>query len=516
MINVLVVDSRRSLADEMRLQIIVNGIDDEYEIDTVNPATPGETRTYANKKHYNFALVEHSSVDQACTPADFGNTPVYGYSIEKTAPVNFDKHAIPFMGYASSAMEVISIIEDCSANKIPEVKTAPAAEKETVAEEPPKAEKEPVEKEVPARTREDDIQAMLNGDDDTTEPVPRVSNREVPPQEKPVEPVRPVREKTVRPETLRGNAIMNAKKRKAEQEIDEMVDEYSKGKEEATRTIAVYSAKGGVGKTTIAANLALYLSMLPHNRGRYRVCLVDYNVESGDVRTVLGMTDNNLVDMGIWAENIHEMLDRGRAPEDIQFSRTQIAEYLEEDKRTGLNVLLAPELHENAQYIEQADVEIMLRNIIENGGFDFVICDTADNTSDPSFCAISYADLVLLLCTQDVTTANRNDSVLRSLKRGGVDLTKMRIVINSAMSAREAGVSIKEVKEYFQDYPCVGVIRKSENVQHANNYSKPLVIEKPKHQFTQDMQELVSYILDDAKAAKAPKKRGLIARILDK
>ena len=152
----------------------------------------------------------------------------------------------------------------------------------------------------------------------------------------------------------------------------------------------------------------------------------------------------------------------------------------------------------------------MLDSVIRFGGFDFVICDTADNTSDSSFCALEAADQVLMVCTQDVTTANRNDSVLRSLKRSGIDTSKFRIVLNCVASKRKSGISAAEVEEFFKDYECAGKIRESGDVIHANNYSKPLVC-RPRHDFREDMEKIVRYVLADPEASRK-KKRGIFRK----
>jgi pilus assembly protein CpaE len=49
--------------------------------------------------------------------------------------------------------------------------------------------------------------------------------------------------------------------------------------------ITVFAAKGGCGKTTLASNLAVVL----HNGGARRVCLVDLDLESGDLASTLGL-----------------------------------------------------------------------------------------------------------------------------------------------------------------------------------------------------------------------------------
>ena len=59
------------------------------------------------------------------------------------------------------------------------------------------------------------------------------------------------------------------------------------------QVIAVFSPKGGAGRTTIATNLALALQ--PGRRGR-RVCLVDANLQFGDVGVLLNLNPKNRSD----------------------------------------------------------------------------------------------------------------------------------------------------------------------------------------------------------------------------
>ena len=295
--KVLVIDSRRYLHEDLRMQLIVNGTEEQYRITAYSPKDPETLKTYMNGKLFDLILIEHAELESRCDPSCFGEMKLYGYSVSRDAPVLFDAKGIPFMGCAPKAEDLLRIIGEIYDGKTPEPADNPAAAEPSSA--PPVPESPP-------------------------RPAPEAS-------------------------PLRGNMILQTQLKKAEQPYQAM--DTAGPPEEKTRCIAVWSAKGGVGKSTIAANLALYLSMIPHGRGLYKVCLVDYNIESGDIRTILGIQGDHLSDMSLWADEIHLQLARGRRPEDITFSQTRIAEYLEtSDAKTGLSVLLAPELHEKAQF----------------------------------------------------------------------------------------------------------------------------------------------------------------------
>lgn len=507
--QVLVIDERRILKEDMQTQMIVDGIEDDYRVTVMQPQPLDAIRSEISSKTYDFILVEETAAGKM-EQARFGVLKVYGYCMNSETPSNLDEKKIPFMGQAENSEEIIRIMEDVYNGKVPEkvpnASEKPSAEPEkadAVPDEDVNAEEAPVTKE--KVTQEAPRQAV------PAEPVQEVqrptmrTSRPVPNAE-PVVPSRKPQPNV--PRNPRGDIIEDARKRQEAEEYARIYEERRK-EQSRTKTISVYSAKGGVGKTTIATNLALYLSMIPHGKGTYKVCLVDYNIESGDVRSLLGFKRNEkTVDMGYWAEDIHNQLIRGRRPEDIQFTTQQIHNYLTDyNDRTGLSVLLAPAEHENAQYIETQEIEIMLRNVIDNGGFDYVICDTADNTSDGSVCALENSDLVLMVCTQDATAANRNASVLASLKRSHMDLTKFRLVINNATSRHKAGVSIREVLNYFDEYECVGKIKEDPHVKLANNFSKPIV-NNPRRQFRKDLQSIVQYIIrDDTNTGRDEKKK---------
>lgn len=297
-------------------------------------------------------------------------------------------------------------------------------------------------------------------------------------------------------------------------ENDLLVDAMNKVRK--TKTITVYAAKGGVGKTTIASELATCLALTSNGRRKFRVCLVDYNIDFGDVATTLAL-DEHGPNMTYWANEIKELLKCGKTPETTRFTRSQMeTNYLQCCKDTGLYVLAAPIMHEDSMYITAEELEVMLDSIIECGEFDFVICDTGNNTRDSSVTALDRSDYVLLVATQDVTTANCNTAVLKTLRDTGFDTTKVRLILNNVMPSRETGISVAEVEETIP-YKCLCRIKRTADIIRANNEGQPLVY-KPNHEYTKQIQRIVHFVcgedvpdLDDD-----PEKRGLFAKLFGK
>src|SRR5204863_5522508 len=75
-----------------------------------------------------------------------------------------------------------------------------------------------------------------------------------------------------------------------------------------SKVIAVFSPKGGVGKTTISVNLALALT----EKGARRVCLVDLDLAFGDVAITMQLFPTHSIEQAIGSEDALavEMIDQ--------------------------------------------------------------------------------------------------------------------------------------------------------------------------------------------------------------
>lgn len=294
-----------------------------------------------------------------------------------------------------------------------------------------------------------------------------------------------------------GNRMRTKKNKRRDTSADDEVDSdllRSHVEEKKTRVVSVYAAKGGVGKTSIAAELGICLALTSNGRRKFRVCIVDYNIDFGDISSTLNL-DEKGPNMTYWTEEIRGQISSGANPEDIVFSKQEMEKYYLQriDKRFDAYALSAPTMHEDSMFIKSAELDTMLRNIIENGEFDYVICDTGNNTRDSSVIAMEKADYILLVVTQDVTTANCNASVLRTLRDTGFETNKVRLIVNHIMPTRETGISVQEVEETFP-YPCICRIKCTSDVIKANNTGKPLVLYQPKSDYTKQIRRIVGFV----------------------
>ena len=284
-----------------------------------------------------------------------------------------------------------------------------------------------------------------------------------------------------------------------------------------TKVITVYSAKGGVGKTTIAAELATYLSLVDVGRRRLRICIVDYNIDFGDVRSTIHM-DVDKLNLTHWAAEVQELLDMGKHPDEIWYSKEDIENWLSIEKRSGLYVLPAPLTNEDSMGIESDSLEIILNNIVKYGDFDYVICDTGNNTRDSTMIALEHADTILLIMTQNVNTANCDKAFIETMKAIDFDLSHIKLVINNIMPQKSTGISVQEIVEFFP-FDCIGKLKFNTDVIEAGNIGNPLAF-KPGHDFTKQLRSIVSYILqeNDFNSAASPvkKKKSLFGNLFKK
>ncbi|WP_224279537.1 AAA family ATPase [Nocardioides lacusdianchii] len=146
------------------------------------------------------------------------------------------------------------------------------------------------------------------------------------------------------------------------------------------KVITVFSTKGGVGKSLVATNLGVALS----SSGR-STCLVDLDVNSGDVAIMLQLTPqrtiNDLVGFNgvIDAEGISTILTH---------------------HSDNLSVVAAPVRLDSPDQASVDDIGKLLdalRRMV-----DFVVVDTSGVFDDNALCALDRSDMIVLVGTLDI------------------------------------------------------------------------------------------------------------------
>jgi pilus assembly protein CpaE len=240
------------------------------------------------------------------------------------------------------------------------------------------------------------------------------------------------------------------------------------------KVITVFSPKGGVGKTTVAVNLAVTLS----GSGAARVCLVDLDLAFGDVAITLQLIPEHTIAEAIGTE---EHLDFG-------LLETLLT------RHENCSILAAPTHPESKDKISPTLVRRVLRVLRRH--FDYVVVDTSPSLDDQVMHALEETDEVILVATLDVPTVKNMKLAIETLD--GLDLVPghRRLVLNRADD--EVGLSSANVETLLK-MPVATAVPTALAVANATNHGRPIVLARPDHPVSKSLIRLAKSLSVEAK-----------------
>src|SRR4051794_19049712 len=230
--------------------------------------------------------------------------------------------------------------------------------------------------------------------------------------------------------------------------------------------ITVFSPKGGVGKTTLAVNLAVALS----DGGARKVCIVDLDLAFGDVAITLQLFPARTI-----ADAVH--LESG-----LDFA---VLEPLLTNYHDQLWALVAPVQPDAKDAIPASMVGRILSLLKSN--FDYVVVDTSPSFDEYVLAAIDETDELMLVTTLDVPTLKNVKVAVETLDLLNFPRSQRHLVLNRADD--KVGLSADKVESTLA-MSIVGAIPTSSQVAHATNSGEPIVSAQPKHPVSQAVAKL--------------------------
>ncbi len=265
----------------------------------------------------------------------------------------------------------------------------------------------------------------------------------------------------------------------------------SAGDIEDHQVVAVFSPKGGAGRTTLATNLALALQ----KETNQRVALVDANLPFGDVGVLLNLNPKN--------KSVLDAVEGGEPDADI-------IETVMIDHSTGIRVLLAPPSPEGADLVTPA----YLRKIVETlrESHDWVIVDLPSGLNDHSLTVLDAADQILVVAALEITTIKNVRLFLEVADQLDYERSKLRLVINRSDASQ--GIRIGDVEASIRRTVDGTIVSDGRLAVLAVNRGVPFVISHPESPLSRDVTALARTIAGEKAPASNDKttKRGLFAR----
>ena len=226
--------------------------------------------------------------------------------------------------------------------------------------------------------------------------------------------------------------------------------------------IVVTSGKGGVGKTTSSASIAIGLAKRGH-----KTAVIDFDV---------GLRNLDLI-MGCERRVVYDFVN-------VVHGEATLKQALIKDKRFDNLYVLAASQTRDKDALTKEGVEKVLKDLAADG-FDYIVCDSPAGIEKGAFLAMYFADKAVVVVNPEVSSVRDSDRILgllasktRRAEHGDGDVAAYLLLTRYSPQRVENGemLSIADVEEVL-GLKTIGVIPESGDVLNASNKGEPVIMD---------------------------------------
>jgi pilus assembly protein CpaE len=236
-----------------------------------------------------------------------------------------------------------------------------------------------------------------------------------------------------------------------------------------SKVITVFGSKGGIGKTTIAVNLAVLFSQM----GK-KVAVIDADLQFGDVNVFFDIESKNTI-----AE-----LSQSKDAADIEAIKRMTVLH-----HSGVSILCAPNSPEYAEYVTPKNIETIINTM--RPFYDYILIDTTPLFNDTTMTAIENSNLILLISGIDISTL-RNTKTSLNILESLQQIDKMELVINKITNWV---ITIKAIQRIL-DKPIKNQISYDfKTALASHNKGIPIVLDAPRTAIAKELAQLAGNVI---------------------
>jgi len=243
--------------------------------------------------------------------------------------------------------------------------------------------------------------------------------------------------------------------------------------------IAIFSPKGGVGRTTIAVNMAIAAAT---ELGK-SVVLMDGSFQFGDVGVLMNLNPKN--------KSIADLVPELEAGEPESLDTFVI------NHSAGVRVLLAPPSPEMAELITPTAVKRVLDALRRQ--HDLVIVDCTSWFNETTLAILDAADTVLTILSLEITSIKNMRLFLEVADQLGYEHGKVKLVLNRADSS--LGIRVSDVENSIGRKVDHTIVSDGRSVVYALNRGVPFFLSNREAEVSQDILRLAQAVAGDRVAA---------------
>lgn len=266
--------------------------------------------------------------------------------------------------------------------------------------------------------------------------------------------------------------------------------------QQIARVITVTSGKGGVGKTSVAVNLAIQMTKL----GK-RVIILDADFGLANVEVMLGVRPQyNLADLMFHGKSLTDIITRG--PENIGF------------------ISGGSGIQELTRLTKEQVISLTQKLVDLDSMADVIIIDTGAGIADNVLEFVMASTEVLLVATPEPTSITDAYALLKTLKKKtgfSKERTSIKMISNRVRNEAE-GKSLYDkmsivVDKFLNIQPeFLGMIPQDDNISRAVMMQKPVTLAYPNTPAAKALEVIAASLCD---TMTTPVKKGITAFFSD-